>query len=120
MRLYGSHESLLFIILCLLVQCMLITSGCARINNKAKLQAKEGTVPKSNIYQQDFDVFVETLRDSHPNIKANLPDYDKVAEELRAELATETDTLKFDAKIRQFSHKLGDGHTGVSSHRGTA
>jgi hypothetical protein len=75
-------------------------------------------MPNSNIYQQDFDFFVSTLKDSHPNIKANMPDYDKVAAELRAELATETDAAAFEAKLRQFSHKLGDGHTGVWSHQG--
>jgi hypothetical protein len=75
-------------------------------------------MPNSNIYQKDFDFFVSTLKESHPNIKANLPDYDKVADELRAELATETDASAFEAKLRQFSHKLGDGHTGVWSHQG--
>lgn len=67
-----------------------------------------------NIFQQDFDFFQKTLRESHPNIYANLPEpeFNKQVNLIIEELATETDTLHFLAKLKQFSHLLGDAHTG--------
>jgi len=56
-----------------------------------------------NIFQQDFDFFQKTLRESHPNIYANLPEpeFNKQVNLIIEELATETDTLHFIAKLKQ-------------------
>jgi len=68
-----------------------------------------------NVFQEDFDYFCKVILDSHPGISLELTNFNQNAATLKDELATVTDTLQFEAKLRAFAHNLLDGHTRVSS-----
>lgn len=73
---------------------------------------------KLHAFQEDFDFFYQTLLDSHPGFESGQPDFCQEAATLMEEIATVTDTLQFEAKLRGFTHLLQDGHTRVASYSG--
>jgi hypothetical protein len=78
---------------------------------------RDAEYKKLNPFQQDLQYYLYIVKQAHPDIYANLPqpEFDRLAAQLNAELTTETDTMRFLAKMKQFSHRFGDGHTGISS-----
>jgi hypothetical protein len=94
--------------------CCLLLIGLIFISFLNAITEVVADVPDLNIFQEDFDYFQKTLRESHPDIYTNLPEpeFNHQVNLMLKELATETDTLHFLAKLKQFSHLLGDGHTG--------
>lgn len=68
-----------------------------------------------NVFQEDFNYFYRILLDSHPGIETDNTSFNQKVEAFMECLATVTDTLQFEARLRAFTHDLHDGHTRVSS-----
>ncbi len=86
-----------------------IVTGLITLVSVSKLSADE-----MNLFQEDFAYFTNTLKEAHPNIYDGMPDFDSETEKVMQELAKVSDISEFKLLLTRFTHKLKDGHSGLS------